>query len=63
MTIGSLMLVRLRPQLCNQPQNLLEQLPGNGDLGHREGNAAAMADDLGADLDQLLPSGLTATSA
>jgi len=50
MTIGR----RLRPQLCDQPQNLLEHLPGNGDLGHLEGNAAAMADDLGADLDQPL---------
>jgi hypothetical protein len=27
---------------------------GNGDLGHLEGDTAAMADDLGADLDQLL---------
>jgi hypothetical protein len=51
MTIGSLMLVRgaAWPQLCNEPQNLLEQLPGNGDLGHLESNAAAMADDLGAE--------------
>jgi hypothetical protein len=41
---------RLWPQLCDQPQNLLEQMPGNGDLGHLEGDTAAMADDLGADL-------------
>src|SRR5262249_38650130 len=34
--------------------NLLEQMPGNGDLGHLEGDTAATADDLGADLDQLL---------
>jgi len=34
--------------------NLLEQMPGNGDLGDLEGDTAAMADDLGADLDQLL---------
>jgi hypothetical protein len=31
---------RLRPQLCNQPQNLLERLPRNGDLGHLEGDAS-----------------------
>ena len=29
-------------------------MPGNGDLGDLEGDTAAMADDLGADLDQLL---------
>ena len=29
-------------------------MPGNGDLGHLEGDTADMADDLGADLDQLL---------
>jgi hypothetical protein len=29
-------------------------LPGNGDLGHLEGDVAAVADDLAADLDQLL---------
>ena len=40
----------LRPQFCNQPQNLLEQLPLNGDLGHLEGNGAAVTADLGADL-------------
>jgi hypothetical protein len=31
---------RLRPQLCNQLQNLPEQLPGSGDLGHLEGDVA-----------------------
>ena len=45
---------RLRPQLYNQRQNLLVPSSGNGDLGHLEGDAAAMADDLGADLGQLL---------
>jgi len=45
---------RLRPQLRNQPQNLSEQLPGNGDLGHLEGDVAAVVHHLGADLDQLL---------
>jgi hypothetical protein len=34
--------------------NLLEQMPGNGDLGDLKGDTAAMADDLGADLDQFL---------
>jgi hypothetical protein len=29
-------------------------LPWDGDLGHLEGDVAAVADDLGADLDQLL---------
>jgi DNA-binding protein HU-beta len=42
---------RFRSQLCNQPQNLLEHLPGDGDLGHLGGNAAAVAEDLGPDLD------------
>jgi len=32
-----------------------EQLPPHGDLGHLEGHVAAVTDDLGADLDQLLP--------
>ena len=39
----------------DQPQNLGEQHSRNGDLGHLEGNVAAVADELGADLDQLLP--------
>ena len=64
MTIGRLSQRgrRLRPQLCNQLQNLPEHLPGNGDLGHLEGSAAAVTDDLGADLDQLSPLGAIATS-
>jgi hypothetical protein len=45
---------RLRLQLCDQPQDLVEHLPGNSDFGHLEGDAAAMADDLGTDIDQLL---------
>ena len=44
---------RLQPQFGDQPQNLLEHLPGNGDLGHLEGDIAAVADDLRADFDQL----------
>jgi hypothetical protein len=31
-----------------------EHLPRHCDLGHLEGDVAAMADDLGTDLDQLL---------
>jgi hypothetical protein len=46
--------VALRPQFRDQPQDLLEHLPWDGDLGHLEGNIAAVADDLRADLDQLL---------
>ena len=36
---------RLRPQFPDQPQNLLEHLPWNGDLGHLECDVAAVADD------------------
>ena len=35
-------------------ENLLEHLPWDGDLGHLERDIAPMADDLRADLDQLL---------
>jgi len=45
---------QLRPQFPDQPQNLLEHLPWNGDLGHLEDEIATVADDLRADLDQLL---------
>jgi hypothetical protein len=34
----------LRPQLPEQPQNLLEHLPWNGYLGHLECDVAAVAD-------------------
>src|SRR5262245_4836145 len=44
----------LRPQFRNEPQNLLEHLPCNGDLGHLEGDIAAVAHDFRADLDQLV---------
>src|SRR5258705_12355515 len=43
----------LRPEFRDQPQNLLEHLPRDGDLGHLEDDIAAVADDLRADLDQL----------
>jgi hypothetical protein len=42
------------PQFGDQPQDLGEQRPRHGDLGHLEGDIAAVADDLRADLDQLL---------
>src|SRR5262249_55038955 len=45
----------LRPQLCDEPQYLLEQLSRDGDLGHLEGDP--VAHDLSADLDQLFLQG------
>jgi hypothetical protein len=42
---------RRRPQLCDELQNLLEHVPGNGDLGHPDGNGAIVADDPGAGFD------------
>src|SRR5215469_18957224 len=45
---------RLRPQFRDEPQNLLEHLPCDGDLGHLEDNIASVAHHLRADLDQLL---------
>src|SRR5262245_8663964 len=44
----------LRPQFRDEPQNLLEHLPWDGDLGHLEDNIAAVAHYLRADLDQLV---------
>ena len=44
----------LRPQFRDEPQNLLEHLPWDGDLGHLEHDVAAVAHHLGADLDQLV---------
>ena len=43
----------LRPQFRDEPQNLLEHLPWDGDLSHLEGDVAAVANNLRADLDQL----------
>jgi len=51
---------RGRPRGCSannirdEPQNLLEHLPCDGDLGHLEDNIAAVAHDFRADLDQLV---------
>ena len=42
------------PQSGDQRQDFGEHLPRYGDLGHLEGDIAAMADDLRTDLDQLL---------
>jgi hypothetical protein len=47
------MLVPAAPAV-DQRQDLLEHLPRYRELGHLEGNVTAVADDLGADLDQLL---------
>src|SRR5215471_21820240 len=47
----------LRPQFRDEPQNLLEHLPWDGDLGHLEGDIAAVAHYLRADLDQLVLQG------
>ena len=44
----------LRPQFRDEPQNLLEHLPCDGDLGHLEDDIASVAHDFRADLDQLL---------
>lgn len=38
-----------------EPQNLLEQFPRHLDLSHLEDDVAAMAHDLGADVDHSLP--------
>ena len=43
-----------RPQFGDQSQDLGEQHPRHSDLGH-QGDIAAVADEFGADLDQLLP--------
>jgi hypothetical protein len=40
--------------LGDQHQDFLEHLSRHLDLGHLKGRVAAVADDLGADLDQLL---------
>src|SRR5271165_3863045 len=43
-----------RPQPGDERQKLLEHLPRHCHLGHLEGGVAAVAHDLGTDLDQLL---------
>ena len=49
-----LALVAVAVVVRDQAQNLLEHLPWDGDLGHLKGDIATVADDLRADLDQLL---------
>jgi len=46
---------RRRAQRRDQPQDIREQAARDGNLSHLEGNVAAVADDLCANLDQLLP--------
>ena len=55
MTIEHLMLALVvAAQFRDQPQNLPEHLPCDGDLGHLEDNIAAVVHHLRADLDQLV---------
>ena len=42
-------------QIINQGQYFLEQTSWHGNLGQLERDAPPMVDDLGSDLDQLLP--------
>ncbi len=42
-------------QIINQAQDFPEQFPRHGNLGQLERDVPAMAHDLGADLDQLVP--------
>jgi hypothetical protein len=55
MTVERLMLSQAEAAAAalRSAANLLEQMPGNGDLGDLESDTAAMANDLGVDLDQL----------
>jgi len=43
---------RLWPEPVDAAQDVSEQVSGNGDLGHLEGNVAPVVHDLAADLDQ-----------
>jgi hypothetical protein len=45
--------IRRRPQFRDQPQDVAEKIPRNGDLSHLECDVAAMADDLRADFADL----------
>jgi hypothetical protein len=47
----TLALVVAAAVLRDEPQNLLEHLPCDGDLGHLEDDVAAVAHHLRADLD------------
>jgi hypothetical protein len=43
-----------RPEPVDAAQDVGEQVTGDGDLGHLERDVAPVADDLRADLDELL---------
>ncbi len=42
-------------EIINQAQNFLKQASWNGNLGQLKRDVTTMADNLGSDLDQLLP--------
>ena len=42
-------------EFIDPPQDFPKQVPGHGDFGQMERDVPAMAHDLGAKLDQLLP--------
>src|SRR5258708_23218169 len=44
-----------RAKLSDRPQDFLEQVARHRDLGHLKDDVPGMRDDLGADLDELLP--------
>ena len=44
-----------RSEPVDAAQDIGEQVTGDGDLGHLERDVAPVADDLRADLDELLP--------
>src|SRR3546814_6708479 len=44
-------------QSSDPPQDVPEQIAAYGNFGRLERDVAAMSDDLGADLDQLIPDG------
>jgi hypothetical protein len=58
-TVERFMLARVvaAAQFRDEPQNLLEHLPCDGDLGHLEDDITAVAPHLRADLDQLVLQG------
>jgi len=53
---------RVAPAAGRSAPTFLEHLPPHGDLGHLEGDVAAAAESLGADLDQLPAARWSATT-
>jgi hypothetical protein len=49
---------RRRSQLCDHAQDFGEEISRDGDLGHLEGDIAAVTDHLRTDFYELLPEGL-----